>query len=72
MLFRSFVRGWRQVCVYAFPRLALAAFAAHPGKSELEALEDIEILLFLGWGWVVRVGAVFWVFIAAAAGQQGV
>lgn len=50
----GFVRGWRQVCVYAFPRLALAAFAAHPGKSELETLEDIEILRFLELGWEVR------------------
>ena len=35
-------------------RLSLAAFAAHPGKSELEALEDIEILRFLELGWEVR------------------
>jgi 3-deoxy-manno-octulosonate cytidylyltransferase (CMP-KDO synthetase) len=51
---QNFVRGWRQVCVYAFPRAALAAFARHASKSPLEDLEDIEILRFLELGWEVR------------------
>lgn len=50
----SFVRGWRQVCVYAFPRAALEAFAEQPAKTPLEELEDIEILRFLELGWEVR------------------
>lgn len=50
----AFVRAWRQVCVYAFPRAALAAFAAQPCKTPLEELEDIEILRFLELGWEVR------------------
>lgn len=40
----------RQVCVYAFPRAALAAFAAAPQKTPHESLEDIEILRFLEMG----------------------
>ncbi|HZX16387.1 MAG TPA: 3-deoxy-manno-octulosonate cytidylyltransferase [Pseudomonas sp.] len=50
----AFVRAWRQVCVYAFPRAALVAFAEQPRKTPLEALEDIEILRFLELGWEVR------------------
>lgn len=44
----------RQVCVYAFPRAALAAFASAPRKSPAEAIEDIEILRFLEMGIEVR------------------
>lgn len=50
----AFVRAWRQVCVYAFPRAALVAFAEQPRKTPLEELEDIEILRFLELGWEVR------------------
>lgn len=46
--------GHRQVCAYAFPAPALAAFAAHPGKTPLELVEDIEILRFLELGHTVR------------------
>lgn len=46
----AFAWGWRQVCIYAFPRDALAAFAATGVKTPLEALEDIEILRFLELG----------------------
>ena len=50
----EFIHGWRQVCLYAFPRAALAAFAACTSKTPLESLEDIEILRFLELGWEVR------------------
>lgn len=48
------VKAWRQVCAYAFPRNALEAFSGCAAKSELEAIEDIEILRFLELGWDVR------------------
>ena len=51
---REFHFAWRQVCIYAFPRTALAAFTAHGRKTPLEAIEDIEILRFLELGWPVR------------------
>lgn len=51
---QSLVKAWRQVCVYAFPRDSLKAYAAEKKKSELEAIEDIEILRFLELGWDVR------------------
>lgn len=50
----AFVQGYRQVCIYAFPRAALQAFAASTGKTPLESIEDIEILRFLELGWEVR------------------
>lgn len=50
----EFIKAWRQVCLYAFPRAALEAFAACTSKTPLESLEDIEILRFLELGWEVR------------------
>jgi 3-deoxy-manno-octulosonate cytidylyltransferase (CMP-KDO synthetase) len=51
---KGFEKAWRQVCAYAFPRVALEAFAAHHFKSPLEQIEDIEILRFLEIGFDVR------------------
>lgn len=50
----TFVRGWKQVCIYAFARDHLARFAACPEKAPLEAIEDIEILRFEDLGIPVR------------------
>ncbi len=50
----KFVKGWRQVCIYAFPQQALQAFAATKHKTPLEEQEDIEILRFLEIGFNVR------------------
>jgi 3-deoxy-manno-octulosonate cytidylyltransferase (CMP-KDO synthetase) len=44
----------KQVCVYAFPRKALMAFADVRQKTEHESAEDIEILRFLELGWEVN------------------
>ena len=49
-----FQRAWRQVCVYAFPRLSLKKFKQLGRKTMLEAEEDIEILRFLELGYEVR------------------
>lgn len=38
---------WKQVCIYAFSRRELVAFANVGRKSTIEASEDIEILRFL-------------------------
>jgi len=50
----GFVKAWRQVCAYVFPRESLAAFAENKAKTPLEQIEDIEILRFLEMGWRVR------------------
>ena len=43
----GFIHAQKQVCVYAFPKKALADFASLKEKTPLEAVEDIEILRFL-------------------------
>lgn len=50
----EFVKGWRQVCAYAFPREALERFSECEAKTPLESMEDIEILRFLELGFEVR------------------
>jgi 3-deoxy-manno-octulosonate cytidylyltransferase (CMP-KDO synthetase) len=50
----EFVKAWRQVCVYAFPKKSLEAFKEHNAKTPLEQIEDIEILRFLELGWEIR------------------
>ena len=43
-------RYWKQVCIYAFSRSELNAFAGYGRKSILERSEDIEILRFFELG----------------------
>jgi 3-deoxy-manno-octulosonate cytidylyltransferase (CMP-KDO synthetase) len=51
----EFIKAWRQVCVYAFPRLALNQYASRINKTPLEEIEDLEILRFLEMGTKVKV-----------------
>lgn len=50
----EYVKAWRQVCAYVFPKQALEAFRACAAKTPLEEIEDIEILRFLELGYEVR------------------
>jgi len=50
----SFIKSWRQVCIYAFPKKALEAFVSCKTKTNLEKIEDIELLRFLELGWEVQ------------------
>ena len=50
----EFIKSWRQVCVYAFPKASLVSFEKQKMKTPLEQIEDIEILRFLELGWEVR------------------
>lgn len=50
----DFIKAWKQVCVYAFPKKALMDFASRKVKTELEEMEDLEILRFLEMGYEVR------------------
>ncbi len=47
---KKFVFGFRQVCVYSFPRKKLLMFSKHKKKTKVENCEDIEILRFLEMG----------------------
>ena len=50
----KFIRALKQVCIYAFPREALIKYGSHGKKSELENLEDIEILRLLEMGYKIK------------------
>ena len=50
----EFIQAKRQVCIYAFPRQAILEFGRQVEKTEIEALEDIEVLRFLELGYLVR------------------
>jgi 3-deoxy-manno-octulosonate cytidylyltransferase (CMP-KDO synthetase) len=50
----KFVKSWRQVCIYAFPKTALKEFTKVTSKTVLEEQEDIEILRFLELDFKVR------------------
>lgn len=47
---QTFNFGYRQVCVYGFPKQSLVDFTAQKGKTRFEKEEDIEILRFLELG----------------------
>jgi 3-deoxy-manno-octulosonate cytidylyltransferase (CMP-KDO synthetase) len=51
----AFQGGWRQICLHAFPRDTLRAFAATGGKTRLETIEDHEMLRFLELGMSIHV-----------------
>lgn len=50
----EFKGAMKQVCIYAFTKPALEAFASVKEKLPLEAIEDIEILRFLELGYDVQ------------------
>jgi 3-deoxy-manno-octulosonate cytidylyltransferase (CMP-KDO synthetase) len=50
----EFIKAWRQVCVYAFPRQSLFHYVELGRKTELEEMEDLEIIRFLELGYEVR------------------
>jgi 3-deoxy-manno-octulosonate cytidylyltransferase (CMP-KDO synthetase) len=50
----EFIKSWRQVCVYAFPRQSLFQYVELGKKTELEEMEDLEIIRFLELGYEVR------------------
>lgn len=50
----KFIHSKRQICAYAFPREALLEFSRCKEKTDLELIEDIEILRFLEMGYEVR------------------
>ncbi|WP_196892715.1 3-deoxy-manno-octulosonate cytidylyltransferase [Aureivirga marina] len=51
---KEFIKGFRQVCIYAFPKKALENFTQTNGKTLFENIEDIEILRFLELGYDIR------------------
>ena len=50
----KFIKAWRQVCIYSFPREILLKITKKNKKSKLENIEDIEILRFIEKGSIVK------------------
>tara|TARA_B100001142_G_scaffold141577_1_gene142807 strand:+ start:8709 stop:9458 length:750 start_codon:yes stop_codon:yes gene_type:complete len=50
----DYVKAYKQVCIYAFPKHALKSFASNTEKTPIESIEDIEILRFLEMGIKVK------------------
>ena len=50
----TFSKGMKQVCIYAFPRNVLLSFGSYKNKTQLETIEDIEILRLLELGYDIR------------------
>jgi 3-deoxy-manno-octulosonate cytidylyltransferase (CMP-KDO synthetase) len=46
--------GYKQICIYAFPKTALQKFISNSKKTPFEEVEDIEILRFLELGLPVK------------------
>ena len=46
--------GFKQVCIYSFPRKALELYGLGTVKTPLESVEDIEILRLLEKGWKIK------------------
>lgn len=47
-------QGYKQVCIYSFPKGALSCYGLGSTKTPLEAIEDIEILRLLEKGWKIE------------------
>ena len=52
--FGNFKFAYKQVCIYAFSREHLSFFKTRKQKSNLESVEDIEILRFLEAGYTIQ------------------
>ncbi len=51
---KSFIKGWRQVCIYSFPYKSLKIFSDIKKKTPLEKIEDLELNRFIEIGHVVK------------------
>lgn len=51
---KKFIKAWRQVCAYSFPKKLLQVFSKNKKKTLIENIEDIEILRFLELGFKVK------------------
>lgn len=51
---KKFIKAWRQVCAYAFPKKKLELFYKQKKKTPIEKIEDLEYLRFLELGVKLR------------------
>jgi len=51
---KSFIKSWRQVCIYSFPYKSLKNFTSIKKKTLLESIEDLESNRFIELGYKVK------------------
>jgi len=51
---KEFKKSWRQVCIYSLPYKPLIDFGSYYKKTQLESIEDCELLRFLELGYEVK------------------
>ena len=51
---KSFIKSWRQVCIYSFPYKSLKKFSSIKKKTLLESIEDLESNRFIELGYKVK------------------
>tara|TARA_X000000950_G_scaffold289220_1_gene410965 strand:- start:4521 stop:5246 length:726 start_codon:yes stop_codon:yes gene_type:complete len=51
---KSFIKAWRQVCIYSFPYKSLKEFTILRKKTPLEKIEDLELNRFIEIGHKVK------------------
>ncbi len=51
---KKFVKSWRQVCIYSLPYKPLMKFYSTKKKTQLELMEDCELLRFLELGYEIK------------------
>lgn len=51
---KKFVKSWRQVCIYSLPYKPLMKFYSTKKKTQLESMEDCELLRFLELGYEIK------------------
>ena len=51
---KTFIKAWRQVCIYSFPYKSLKVFSKFKKKTPLEKIEDLELNRFIEIGHKVK------------------
>ena len=51
---QTFIKSWRQVCIYSFPYKSLKIYTSIKKKTTLELIEDLESNRFLELGYQVK------------------
>jgi 3-deoxy-manno-octulosonate cytidylyltransferase (CMP-KDO synthetase) len=50
----SFIKAWRQICIYSFSYKSLKAYSSVKKKTLLESIEDLELNRFIELGYNVK------------------
>jgi len=51
---KTFIKAWRQVCIYSFPYNSLQVFSKLKRKTPIEQIEDLELNRFIEIGYNIK------------------